>query len=71
MSRLPPEPLSAVPISTTPENASASPIVRYVVNFSLEEQIVASTAIRIGETCSSMDAVPASTCCSPSLRATL
>jgi hypothetical protein len=66
---LPPSP-SAVPISATPENASASPIPRYVVNRSLRK-IVASTAMMIGETCSSIEAVPASTWCSPSLSATL
>ena len=59
-----------MPIRTTPENARASPIVRYVVNFS-PRNIVASTAIRIGETWSSIEAVPASTWCSPSFSDTL
>ncbi len=45
-------------------------MARYVVNFSLRN-IVASTAMMIGVTWSSIEAVPASTWCSPSLSETL
>ncbi len=69
-SRLPPSPVSAVPIRTTPAKASPRPTARYVVNFSLRNT-VASTAMMIGLTWSSIEAVPASTWCSPSLRETL
>ena len=57
-------------MTATPPNASARPTPRYTVNRS-PRNIAASSAISTGETWISIAAVPASTRCSPSLRATL
>jgi hypothetical protein len=57
-------------MSTTPEAATAMPISSGLGKPSLS-RMPANKAIRMGPTVTTSAAVPASTCCSPALSATL
>ena len=62
--------LVAIPITRVPAKAISPPMTSILGNPSPSTS-PASTPIRIGATWISIEAVPASTCCSPALRATL
>ena len=57
-------------MSATPDAATAMPISRGLGKPSLSRR-PANSAMRMGPTVTTRAAVPASTCCSPALRATL
>ena len=65
-----PDPLPEVLMRPTPAIASASPTALVAVKRS-PRNTAASSATMTGALCRTSEAVPASTCCSPSLSATL